>query len=175
MNNDTFLAVCVVLPQKHNFFFTYTLPWFQQHFNFISIYLTLALLQQEGGDFQPITELSSVRWRFSANYRALVSEVAIFNQSQRANVGPCANASSSDLQCHFRKKLSFLPKFINIWIVFCDCVEYIDWTHGLNLLKVVLRHLWLILRKFPDCVVTPMASRWRGRRGGSQNCRTWRK
>ena len=53
-------------------------------FSSISIYLTLALFQKEGGDFQPITELSSVRWRFSANHRALVIKVAIFNQSQRS-------------------------------------------------------------------------------------------
>ena len=71
------------------FFVTYTLPWHPHFWRFLTFailclpsLLSRLMFLKEGGDFQPITELSSVRWQFSANHRALVSKVAIFNQSQ---------------------------------------------------------------------------------------------
>ena len=61
---------------------TLYLTWF---FDFGVVRLLFILCFRRSGDFQPITELSSVRWRFSTNHRALVSKVAIFNQSQQVD------------------------------------------------------------------------------------------
>ena len=65
MMNDTFLAACLLFPQKDNFFLTYNLPWLQQHFNLFWCILRCLCYFDFGVlclvwsfNFQPITELS---------------------------------------------------------------------------------------------------------------------